>query len=295
MPEKAYLLFPLVSAVLYAIGAYVLKSAQQRGVSSAQIAFAANAALAVVFLAIFYPWDHWPSATLWGRAALVGLGLGLGQFATILAFERGAVSIATPMLGTKAVWVALMVAFGLGQPLGWNTWLAVLLTSLGVAALARSSDRGRRGSVWMGLFLALVASVSFAAFDVMVQAWSVDHGFAQIAPLGVGMSVVLALGFPLTRGRRFFTVPRAALVSVTLGIVLLTLQSWLLIWTIAQYQDAAGANVVYGSRGIWSVLLVALLGRWITSVEVMHGWEAFASRLVGAALIAAAIAALLTG
>jgi hypothetical protein len=69
----------------------------------------------------------------------------------------------------------------------------------------------------------------------------------------------------------------------------------LLIWSIAHFGDAAGANVVYGSRGIWSVLLVVVLGKWVKSAEVMHGPGAFAKRLTGALVITIAIAALVLG
>ena len=58
--------------------------------------------------------------------------------------------------------------------------------------------------------------------------------------------------------------------------------------------DATVPNVLYGCRGIWSVLLVLLLGGWLGLGE-NHDRRVIYRRLAGAAIIAAAIACTVLG
>jgi hypothetical protein len=61
MLDKAYLLFGLLSAMLYAFSASSLKAATDRGMRSMQTALFANVATALAFL-LFLPWGR-PSMT----------------------------------------------------------------------------------------------------------------------------------------------------------------------------------------------------------------------------------------
>jgi len=296
MADQAYLLFPLAAAMLYSLAAYLLKGAQRRGITALQTTFYANLITAVIFFAIFHPWgepDPWPSN--WLHVLWVGIAFFVGGVCTIVAFEQGAVSIATPMLGSKVILVAFIVAVVVGQDLLWTTWLAAFLTTLGVVLLARSMGGGAEGSATAGIVLALLASVSFAAFDVMVQEWSPVDGFGRLIPPAMILATIMSLGLAGRSPRTFFHITKRARRPLVLGSMLMASQAVLLIWSIGHFGDAAGANVVYGSRGVWTVLLVGFLGRWITSVEVFHSRAAFAERLLGAVVICGAIAALVLG
>lgn len=75
------------------------------------------------------------------------------------------------------------------------------------------------------------------------------------------------------------------------GGILLAAQSLLLIFAITRYQQVAQTNIVYSSRGIWSVVFVWLLGHLFANVELKHGSTLRGVyRLVGAILITLAIA-----
>jgi hypothetical protein len=74
------------------------------------------------------------------------------------------------------------------------------------------------------------------------------------------------------------------------GVGLLALQSFLLIWTIGSSGDAAGANVVYGSRGLWSVIFVYVLREMTGDSEDLHNRAVMARRLAGGLLIGLSIA-----
>jgi hypothetical protein len=55
------------------------------------------------------------------------------------------------------------------------------------------------------------------------------------------------------------------------------------------FGDATAVNIVYGTRGLWSVLLVWLAGRWLGSDEGSRGATVLGGRLAGAALMTAAV------
>jgi hypothetical protein len=53
---------------------------------------------------------------------------------------------------------------------------------------------------------------------------------------------------------------------------------------------AAAVNIVYNSRGIWSVLLVWFAGSWFGNVEREQGINVMLARLSGSAMLLIAIA-----
>ncbi|HVJ67798.1 MAG TPA: hypothetical protein VM510_07440, partial [Caulifigura sp.] len=52
---------------------------------------------------------------------------------------------------------------------------------------------------------------------------------------------------------------------------------------------ATTANVLYSARGMWSVLIVWLVGHWFGNREQSLGRGIFLARLLGAALMTAAV------
>jgi hypothetical protein len=73
------------------------------------------------------------------------------------------------------------------------------------------------------------------------------------------------------------------------GAICLAVQSIMFVSSIAVFGQAAMANVLYSSRGLWSVLAVWFIGHWFHSRELRHGWRVFAGRLLGAGLLLTAI------
>ncbi|MEM7680816.1 MAG: EamA family transporter [Planctomycetota bacterium] len=105
-----YLVFPLIAAVVYAVGAYFMKAAQRCGVNSAQVTFWTTALTAAAFMGVYYPWRDrpWLGPASWYHVLALGVGFYVGLAATVVALDKGAVSLATPMLGAKVVLVAMI-------------------------------------------------------------------------------------------------------------------------------------------------------------------------------------------
>lgn len=288
MLDKAYLLFGLAAGMLYALGASFLKIAGERGVTSLQATLITNTSLAIMFLC-FVPWNNAPFPATWWPSIGVGVLFVVGQFFTMLAISRGCPSISTSVLGSKAVLVALMVTLVLGTPLKSNTWMAALLTTVGITVLAMSATQLSGHHRLAAFAYALLSAAAFAAFDAMTQYWSPRLGFGRFMPWGVLIGALMAACVILAKEHGFAGIPRPAWRSMALATALNVGQSLLLIWAIGRYVDAAGLNVVYGSRGIWSVLIVWLLGAFLGARERISGAKVLTQRLCGAALIAAAI------
>jgi hypothetical protein len=84
-------------------------------------------------------------------------------------------------------------------------------------------------------------------------------------------------------------IPRRALGYLAAGVALFTLQSLVLIRAIGAFGDAAGANVVYSSRGLWGIVFVWLIGSWFGNRE-LHACppRVIWARVAGAVLVSIA-------
>ncbi len=292
MSDRLYLLIPLGCAWLYASGALLMKVAQHRGVGALRITVLANVATALGFL-FYYPWERGlviPDP--WWPVAAAGVTFALGQMLTILAFSRGRVSVATPALGTKALLVTLLVWAFLDQDLSWAVWLAAVAMVVGLAVLVGRKPTGAGGEV-VSVVLSLLAALAFASFDVLIRYWSVEGrlGFGVVAPYGIAIATLLSLpiaAFDRTPLRG--AVPTKAWRSLVPGVALNGLQSMIFIWFIGDFGLPAQGNIVYGSRGIWGVVLVWVLGRWFGQVERFHTPGLLVRRLVGATLMTVGVA-----
>jgi hypothetical protein len=69
----------------------------------------------------------------------------------------------------------------------------------------------------------------------------------------------------------------------------LALQGLMFITSISIYRHATVANVLYSSRGLWSVVAVWGIGHWFSNREQHLGARVLVWRFVGAILLMAAI------
>lgn len=285
MPSKWYLVFPLTSAVLYALGAIFVKDAERRGASGVRLTIISNIVVALGFAAI-YPWGRFPvgPALWWPVVALAG-AFALGQVMTIVAFTRGEVSVATPIMGTKVLFVILLASVFTQTQIRPATWVAAVAMLAGLWLLVGRPAATDARRVLTGVICSLIAAFAYAVFDILVQAWAATLNFNIMLPIAIALGAGMSLPLLLLPGERGRAVPRNAWSPLMIGAVLLMAQSMLLIWSIAEFRDAPGANVVYASRGVWSVLLVQLLGLRLTPAEHFATPGIFARRLVGSSVM----------
>ena len=73
------------------------------------------------------------------------------------------------------------------------------------------------------------------------------------------------------------------------GAACFAVQGLMFITSISIYRQATSANVLYSSRGLWSVVAVWGIGHWFTNREQHLGARVLVWRFVGAILLMAAI------
>ena len=224
-----------------------------------------------------------------------------GQVFSLLALSTGDVSVATPVLGVKILLVALLAAVVIGDPIGTRLWTAAGLSSAAIALLNVNSGVGAHPHKRVGttITLAALGATAYACFDVLVQKWSPVWGTGRIVP--IAMACAAAYSLPLRRlnlnrsadlqvGRISDDPTRPAYTPwIAAGAVCFAVQGLMFITSISIWRQATSANVLYSSRGLWSVVAVWGIGHWFTNREQHLGARVLAWRFVGAVLLMAAL------
>lgn len=286
-------LLALLAAVLYAFGALVVKRGGQFQVGVWRTAFCCNVVTALLFLPLL-AWGGTLHPELWWQPVVVALSFIVGQWLTFLSLEHGDVSIATPVLGLKILLVAIFATLAGGESLPGRVWIASALATGGIALLNRSGSSSHK-RVGLTICTAGLAAAAYAFFDVCVQHWSPIWGRGRFLPLTIGLAGVLSFAFIPRFSAPLFSLPRSAWKWVLGGAALIAGQSVIFVSLVATWGKAAQANVVYSSRGLWSVLLVWTIGHYLGSTESNLDRRVLAWRLAGALLMMAAIVLVLVG
>jgi drug/metabolite transporter (DMT)-like permease len=280
---------PLLAAFGYVFAALSLKRASDLGAGLWHSAFVSNVLAGLVFQSLLFFGGTWPPLSLWWQP-LVGAALFLsGQILTLSSLQRGDVSIATPVLGLKIVFVAVFTTVVIGEPLGWALWLAAILSTLGIATLNYSGAHKVGARATMTILCAGGAAMSYAMLDVLLQKWSPVWGMGRILPLTMGLMGLFSLGLCRLFPSPLLSLPRPALRWLFGGGLVFVLQSMLFATVIASFGQATASNVIYSSRGLWSIVAISLLGHWFSSTEKELGRSILRWRLAGALLMFVAI------
>jgi drug/metabolite transporter (DMT)-like permease len=290
MAFQPHLLIPLGSGLVYAVSALFLKRATEGGVGPWRIAFVTNWVQALVFAPFWlyggadFTWEHLL------HAAVCAFAFFVGQVFTFLALSRGDVSVTTPVLGAKVIFVALLTVALVGEPIPPAWWGAAILTALATALLggAKPGSAQRKAAV-ASLLFGFPAALAFATTDVLQQKWARAWGFGHFAPAMFLIVALLSCGLiPL------FHAPLRALQRNTWkalipGALLLSLQASGIAFSIISFGNATVVNILYNTRAVWSVVLVWTIGHWFGNEERAHGHHVMGRRLVGAMLLVIAI------
>ena len=286
------LILPLLSAIVYVAGALWLKRAADGGANVWRITCACNWGSTITFLPLLLfpgppiPWH------LWWQPAIVSLLFLLGQILSFLAIRVGDVSVATPVLGVKIILVAFFTTFLIGEPVSGVLWTAAALSSAAIALLNQSGKHAS-GNIGLTILASGGGAASYALFDVLVQKWSPAWGSQRFLPVMMGIVAVLSLFLWRLRNAPASECPvegpayRRPLLA---GAACLGVQSLMFISAVAIYGKATAANVLYSSRGLWSVVAVWTIGHWFGNREQQLGARVLRWRVCGAALMLAAIA-----
>lgn len=287
---QLHYLNPIASALIFALASICIKRALAEGAGATRSVFITNTTFLVALLPLWWlfpkPVD---TALLWAPLA-AGLAAFLGSIFQFMALKLGDVSVATPLLGGKVLFVALLSTLILGNVLPVSWWIGAVLAGLGIFFLGQVPGQPFRGSR-LGLTIALsVLSVAcFAMMDILIAGWGQAFGFQRFVVLQQLLVMILTLGVIPFFQDSLWRMPGKCWPWLACGSLLMVVQFYILNWTISTFGDPTAINIFYSSRGIWSVLLVWMIGPLLGNLERDHGWAVFWRRILGAVLLFAAI------
>lgn len=294
MHFPAHLFFPLASSFGYVVAVLLIKRSADWGVGVWRTTFVANMGMGTVFASLWGLGGEVLPLDLWWQPLVGGLLFLSGQVFTFLALHYGDVSVATPVLGLKIVFVALCSVLMLPEavPLLW--WIAAALSTGAIFLLSRGDSRPKH-AVGRTVITAALAAASFAMSDVLVQKWAPAWGAGRFLPLMFGAVAVLSAGLIPFFSAPLRTVPRVAWGWLVAGSVLLAIQAASMAYALGVFGDATAVNIVYAVRGLWSVAAVWLIGHWFANEEQRLAPAVLRCRLAGAGLMLAAISLVVLG
>tara|TARA_B100000925_G_scaffold199888_1_gene151477 strand:- start:23685 stop:24596 length:912 start_codon:yes stop_codon:yes gene_type:complete len=283
-----YLLLPLAAAVIYSLGSVVVKRALKEGVTMDQSFHLTNLAVGLLFLPLLLlENDAVDWSELW-RPLLMGSLFFVGNWLTFLAIKRGDVSLVTPIMGTKVVFVAVALVLLRGLSPSASLWVAALMTPVGILVMSAAElKHGHHFLFTIGVTLASAAVFGFC--DVLVNWWAEDFGAMTFLAIGSLMVAALSFVMWLLQGQPSMRLEPRLTKWAFGGAILIGLQAIAIGTALGFFDDATGVNVVYASRGLWVIILVVVFGAKLGNSEHQEQGGAFRWRVIGTVILTAAI------
>ena len=284
-----HLLLPLTASVVFVVGMMLVKVAISRGASVWTGIFLGNLWIALIWgVAALCLQDISPPMS-WPYALVVGSLFLIGQLLTYLAFQRGDVSVATPVMGVKVLFVALLTSLSGSGIVSVRVWYAAALASGGIALVQFSGRRMQDGKTLLSIFLAITAAFALSLFDVLLQSWAPRWGGASFLPPVFAATGLLSCVLLPWVDRPNVLLQNRAASFVLGGTLLMGLQALCMSTALGVFGDAARVNIVYAMRGLWSVLIAWGLARWVTGNELHLDSRVMVARMIGSALLTVAV------
>lgn len=284
--ELAYSL-PLLAALGYAVAALFSKRALVSGFGVLRLSFVTNLIFVPFFALVLFGHEGVPTDAQWLHPVLAGCLFFTGQALTFAAIRMGDVSIQTPLMGTKAVFVVLLALLLGIESVSTKLVLAAFVSMCAVALLGFSGIGGCH--VGRAILLSLCSAFFFSVSDTMVGLWGNDFGSPLF--LFIMISTNGLLSFALIP---FFNSPMHQVASGAwrwglLSAVFMAVQALVLNYSLATFQNVSSANVLYSTRGFWSVALGCLPIMCFANADGPMVKSVRNARLLGALVMCAAI------
>jgi drug/metabolite transporter (DMT)-like permease len=288
MTFPLYLIIALASGIIYTVSALFSKRALNAGVSMWLLMLTANCAVGILTFGMWPLGGHaWSTIPFFPPAAIAALFL-LGQYFTLEALNKGDASVATPLLGTKVIMVAVFTLLVIRQNPPATLWAGAALASAGLFFLRGPAGKGR-GNYGATVVYSLLCAASFALCDILIQKWSPLYGAGRLMPLTfayAGIGSLCAVPFAHRAG---LLASKGQGTWIFWSCVLTALQAVGMAVALSLYGHATAVNILYSTRGIWMVLLIWIGGQWFNNFERDVGSATMIARLTGAALLFGAV------
>jgi drug/metabolite transporter (DMT)-like permease len=276
--------------MLYSLSSLFLKRGMKDGASAFYCFHVSNLTVGLCYLPLILlekqpiAWNqiHFP--------LLTGIAFFAGSWFTFIAIHRGDVSLVTPLMGAKVIFVALFALILANQPPSATLVIAAGLSAIGVGVMG-AKDFAHSSHVAFTISFALTSAALFALCDILVRKWAPAFGplaFLTVSTAGMGLVSLVVLVAMVRRKHPSLPEPEARK-WVVWSSLLVGFQAVGLGYIIASNDDTTGINVVYGTRGLWAIILVAFLGPLMGNHERRLAEHAFHYRLIGTILLTTAV------
>lgn len=289
-----HLLLPLLAGILLVSGLLLVQRCASSGISPWTTTFLANQWSALFFSVLWLFGGSGQPLELFYQPLVIATLFMMGIGFTFTAVEVGDVSIATPVLGVKVIFVAILSIVINKTVLPESLWLAAVLATLGIAFIQWTGG-GQHRRIFLTIMLAVCASMSFATFDILVQRWSPAWGAGRFLPYVYWtVGVVSWFWAPKVQWRKILA-PEVR-TKLLLGTMLVGGQAICIVLALALFGDAVRVNIVYALRGLWGVLFAWLAAQiWGADLKKATNKQ-MVIRFSGAVILTSAVVlALLTG
>lgn len=289
MPPLPLVLLPFASGVLYSFAALFIKRGLQHGMDALRITFAMNMAMGMASLS-FLLFDSTPQeGAAWYMPVLAACAYTAGATFNTFALLKGDVSVATPLLGTKVLFVAVFAVLINGVSIPPALWGAGVLVVLALFLL-RGPAGGATHNFGLTVILSLASAASFALCDSFFQQFAQIWGYSRFIPTVFIIGALLTCGLiPFFPKRETAPPPearRARWCAASINAVqAMGIAICLSLWV----GGATTVNILYSSRGLWTVALVWSIGHWFANTERDLGRSIMLRRLAGAVILTSAI------
>jgi drug/metabolite transporter (DMT)-like permease len=283
-----YLLLPLGAAIIYALGSIAIKRALKEGVSMDQSFHLTNFVMGILFLPLFAIEKtpvNWAEIY---KPLIMGIAFFAGTWLTFLGIKRGDVSLVTPIMGTKVVFVAIGVVLLTGKEISPALWIAAVLTPLGIFVTGLT-DLKKGKHLFFTVLVTLASAAFFGLCDVLVNWWAGDFGAVSFLAVGTLLVALLSLVMWLFQGQPTLRMPKSGAGWAWSAALFIGLQAMLIGLSLSFFDDATGINVVYASRALWVIVLVVVFGTFLGNTEHRDNGKGFLWRVIGTVILTAAI------
>lgn len=283
-----YLWLILAAAIIYTLATLCMKRSSSAGIGPWRTTVVWNAILAALAFPFWFAGDFTFNWITLLPPILISFAFFMGQLLNCLAIHKGDVSVVTPIMGTKVVFVSILAVFFLTDDIGITAWMGALLSAAAIL-LMRGAGHTERKRLLPSIFLGLASAFSFAVFDIFIQSHGASIGFTDLVSRTFTFAFLWSLLLiPLFKSS-IHHVTKTTWTWLIAGGVLHAAQAVILAYVLSTFGNATKVNIVYSSRGFWSIVMVWLVGHWFSNDERHQGKDVFIRRLIGSSLLGAAI------
>lgn len=283
---------PVLCALIYTIAVLFTKRAIAEGAGIMRMSFLTNVLCFVLFVPVFLVVDGHFSPEGWEMAMLTGSTEFFGSMFLLAGVRLGDVSVQTPLMGIKVIFVALLTTLVTGAPIPFSWWVGASLAFLAILILGLP-DLLKRSISILSIIYVVLGCLCFALADVLMQENAPLYGGPRFVFLTFLFLATLSLMMIPFFHRGLKAIPTQTWKWVFAGSGLMALQLVGLFVLIVIYGKATVINIIYSSRGIWSIVAVWVIGHWFANTEKKLGKGVLVRRLVGAGMLCLAIAIVL--